>query len=78
MDFKPSNKVSELCHKLQSFMKARILPVEDEFRNYMVTTSNKWETPPLFEKLKEYAKVTEVAIATSDLRKQRELATEGA
>ena len=32
----------------------------------------------LFEKLKEYAKVTEVAIATSDLRKQRELATEGA
>ena len=31
----------------------------------------------LFEKLKEYAKVTEVPIATSDLRKQRELATEG-
>mgnify|MGYP001196463253 FL=1 len=56
MDFKPSNKVSELCHKLQSFMKARILPVEDEFRNYMATTSNKWETPPLFEKLKEQAR----------------------
>ncbi|MBH31388.1 MAG: trigger factor [Candidatus Marinimicrobia bacterium] len=32
----------------------------------------------LFEKLKEHAKVSEVAIATSDLRKQRELATEGA
>ena len=32
----------------------------------------------LFEKLKEYAKVSEVAIATSELRKQRELAAEGA
>ena len=56
MDFKPSNKVRELCHKLQTFMKARILPVEDEFRNYMATTSNKWETPLLFEKLKEQAR----------------------
>ncbi|MEE2876333.1 MAG: trigger factor [Candidatus Neomarinimicrobiota bacterium] len=32
----------------------------------------------LFEKLKEYAKVSKVPIATSDLRKQRELVTEGA
>ncbi len=32
----------------------------------------------LFEKLKEYAKGSEVAIATSELRKQRELAAEGA
>ena len=32
----------------------------------------------LFETLKEYAKISEVIISTSDLRKQRELSTEGA
>ena len=32
----------------------------------------------LFQKLKEYAKISEVTISTSDLRKQHELSTEGA
>ena len=60
---------------------------EDEkgkIRRYYKKSSNKERLRDdlldrsLFEKLKEYAKISEVTISTSDLRKQRELSTEGA
>ena len=60
---------------------------EDEkgkIRRYYKKSSNKEKLKDdlldrsLFQKLKEYAKVSEVTISTSDLRKQHELSTEGA
>jgi len=57
MNFKLSTKVLELCEKLQSFMSENIIPVENELRDYMSTTANKWKTPPLFEKLKKQAQI---------------------
>ena len=60
---------------------------EDEkgkIRRYYKKSSNKERLRDdlldrsLFETLKEYAKISEVIISTSDLRKQRELSTEGA
>ena len=57
MDLNPSTKVVKLCEKLQSFMSQHVIPAENELRNYVATTKNKWRTPPLFEKLKKKAKV---------------------
>ena len=60
---------------------------EDEkgqIRRYYKKSSNKEKLRDdlldrsLFQKLKEYAKISEVTISTSDLRKQHELSTEGA
>ena len=60
---------------------------EDEkgqIRRYYKKSSNKEKLREdlldrsLFQKLKEYAKISEVTISTSDLRKQHELSTEGA
>ena len=60
---------------------------EDEkgqIRRYYKKSSNKEKMRDdlldrsLFQKLKEYAKVSEVTISTSDLRKQHKLSTEGA
>ena len=60
---------------------------EDEkgkIRRYYKKSSNKERLREdlldrsLFQKLKEYAKISEVTISTSDLRKQHELSTEGA
>ena len=60
---------------------------EDEkgkIRRYYKKSSNKERLREdlldrsLFQKLKEYAKINEVTISTSDLRKQHELSTEGA
>ena len=57
---------------------------KEQIRRYYKKSSNKEKLRDdlldrsLFQKLKEYAKISEVTISTSDLRKQHELSTEGA
>jgi len=57
---------------------------KEKIRRYYKKSSNKERLREdlldrsLFQKLKEYAKISEVTISTSDLRKQHELSTEGA
>ena len=56
MDFEPSQKVAELCERLQAFMDNHVLPVEREFSAYLETAENKWTTPPLMFELQAKAR----------------------
>ena len=76
----PDEEVDEHIEKI-------LESTEDEkgkIRRYYKKSSNKERLKEdlldrsLFQKLKEYAKISEVTISTSDLRKQHELSTEGA
>ena len=76
----PDEEVDEHIEKI-------LESTEDEkgkIRRYYKKSSNKERLREdlldrsLFQKLKEYAKISEVTISTSDLRKQHELSTEGA
>ena len=76
----PDEEVDEHIEKI-------LESTEDEkgkIRRYYKKSSNKERLREdlldrsLFQKLKEYAKINEVTISTSDLRKQHELSTEGA
>ena len=76
----PDEEVDEHIEKI-------LESTEDEkgkIRRYYKKSSNKERLREdlldrsLFQKLKEYAKIIEVTISTSDLRKQHELSTEGA
>ena len=76
----PDEEVDEHIDKI-------LKSTEDEkgqIRRYYKKSSNKEKLKDdlldrsLFQKLKEYAKISEVTISTSDLRKQHELSTEGA
>ena len=76
----PDEEVDEHIEKI-------LESTEDEkgqIRRYYKKSSNKEKLKDdlldrsLFQKLKEYAKISEVTISTSDLRKQHELSTEGA
>ena len=76
----PDEEVDEHIEKI-------LESTEDEkgkIRRYYKKSSNKERLREdlldrsLFQRLKEYAKISEVTISTSDLRKQHELSTEGA
>ncbi|MEM7168689.1 MAG: acyl-CoA dehydrogenase family protein [Pseudomonadota bacterium] len=56
MNFVHSQIVMDLQERLEAFMAAHVYPAEAAFRTHMVTTGNKWVTPPLLEDLKAKAR----------------------
>src|SRR4051812_6673880 len=56
MDFEPSNKVKQLQARLRAFMEAEIYPAEKTFERQMADTCDRWQVPPIMEKLKAKAR----------------------
>ena len=56
MNFDQTEKVSDLIHRLESFMDEHIYPVEHEYEAFVRNPNNLWVVPPFVEALKTKAK----------------------
>src|SRR4051812_13945112 len=56
MDFDPSDKVKRLSARLREFMEAEIYPAEKNFEQEMAEARDRWQVPPIMEKLKTKAR----------------------
>jgi acyl-CoA dehydrogenase len=56
MDFAPDERTVELRERLLAFMDESVYPAEPVFRAQVQAASNRWDTPPVIEELKEQAR----------------------
>jgi len=60
MNFSASKKSAVLKERLEKFMDQHIYPAEQDYSQYIHSTDNPWQTPPIIEELKIKAKEAEL------------------
>ena len=56
MGFEPSERVVEICARLEAFMDEFIFPREHDYEEFVTDQKNLWKTPPFVRELKSKAR----------------------
>ena len=56
MGFEPTERVLEICARVDAFMDEHIFPREHEYEEFVMDQNNLWKTPPFVRELKAKAR----------------------